>query len=83
MINNILNALNIGDFSNINSDNIIPMLSGALIVIAVIAKILMQLKEALTKALRVAGVVIAIVLIIGIQQGTLEEWVTNLTTFIK
>jgi len=83
MINEILNALNIGDFSNINSDNIIPMLAGALIVIALVAKILIQLKEALTKALRVAGVVIAIVLIIGIQQGTLNEWLNQLSTYIK
>lgn len=68
---------------NVNSDNIILILTIASLAIAVIVKIYIEVKKVAIKALRIASVVIGIVLIIGIQQGLLEQWVTKLTAYIK
>lgn len=84
MINSILSEINVNSIlSNINSGNIIQMLAIASIVIAVIAIIFAKLKEAIAKMLRIAAAVIIIILMFGVQQGLLTEWLTKLTTYIK
>jgi hypothetical protein len=67
----------------INTDNIIPILLSLSLLVVLIVKLYTQIKEAIVKALRVIGVIIGIVCIVGIQQGVFDEWMTKLTTYIK
>jgi hypothetical protein len=80
MIKEIIGNLNL---ANINADNIgmiIVMLAVALVVIRLV---IIKLQEALKKFFGIAVTVIGIICLIGIQQGTLEQWMTQATTFIK
>lgn len=68
---------------NVNQDNIAQILIIASILVAVIIKIYIKLKEALVKVFSVIAVIAIIACCIAVEQGVLGDMVTKLTTFVK
>lgn len=68
---------------NVNEDNIVLILIIATLAIVAGVKIYTKLKEVVVKAFRVISIVIVIALVVAVQQGTFEQWMTKLTAYIK
>lgn len=81
MINALFNEIT-RMISNINTDNIVPVLFMVAVGIAILASLLAKLKEMAVKVLRVISVIAILAMVYGIKQGLIGQWFNQLTSYL-
>lgn len=77
MINEITRMI-----SNINTDNIVPVLLMVAVGIAILASLLAKIQEFARKVLRIIAIIAVISILYGAKQGLLGQWLIELTSII-